>query len=158
MAVPPEDLDACIAVFAAESVEATAIGTFTDTGLLELFYEGDEVGTMQMDFLHEGTPRPTRKAEWTAPDLPDPGAPRLDDLHATLLAVLASPTISSKEWIIRQYDHEVQDMSVVKPLSGAAGEGPADAGSSSSRWSNRRRARPSAPGRTRATGASIRGR
>ncbi|MDA1265261.1 MAG: phosphoribosylformylglycinamidine synthase subunit PurL [Planctomycetota bacterium] len=126
MAVPPEDLDACIAVFAAECVEATAIGTFTDTGLLELFYEGDEVGTLQMDFLHEGTPRPTRQAEWTAPDLPDPGAPRLDDLHATLLDVLASPTISSKEWIIRQYDHEVQDMSVVKPLAGPAGVGPAD--------------------------------
>jgi len=126
LAVPPEDLEGCIAVFAAESVEATAIGHFTDTGKLELLYEGGEIGTLDMHFLHEGTPRPTRQASWTAPDLPDPGAPRPDDLRATLLALLARPTTSSKEWIVRQYDHEVQDMSAVKPLAGPQGEGPAD--------------------------------
>jgi phosphoribosylformylglycinamidine synthase II len=126
LSVPPEDLEACIAVFAAESVEASAIGHFTDTGLLELTYEGEEVGTLEMQFLHQGTPRPTRQASWTPPDLPDPGAPRLEDLKATLLAVLARPSVSSKEWIVRQYDHEVQDMSVVKPVAGPAGEGPAD--------------------------------
>jgi phosphoribosylformylglycinamidine synthase subunit PurSL len=126
MAVPPADLEACIAVFAAESVEATAIGTFTDSGRLVLNYHGECVADLDMHFLHEGTPRPTRKAEWKAPDLPDPGAPKLDDVGATLLELLACPTIASKEWIVRQYDHEVQGMSAVKPLAGPAGEGPAD--------------------------------
>ncbi len=33
----------------------------------------------------------------------------------------------SKEWIIRQYDHEVQGGSVLKPLGGANNDGPRDA-------------------------------
>jgi len=39
--------------------------------------------------------------------------------------VLALPDVASKEWIIRQYDHEVQGASVTKPLLGP-GAGPAD--------------------------------
>jgi phosphoribosylformylglycinamidine synthase len=35
--------------------------------------------------------------------------------------------VASKEWVIRQYDHEVQGGSVVKPLVGAANDGPSDA-------------------------------
>jgi phosphoribosylformylglycinamidine synthase len=35
--------------------------------------------------------------------------------------------VCSKEWVIRQYDHEVQGGSVVKPLVGAANDGPGDA-------------------------------
>ena len=35
--------------------------------------------------------------------------------------------ICSKEWVIRQYDHEVQGTSVVKPLVGAQNDGPSDA-------------------------------
>ena len=40
------------------------------------------------------------------------------DYTADLLRILASPNVASKEWIIRQYDHEVQGGSVVKPLVG----------------------------------------
>jgi phosphoribosylformylglycinamidine synthase subunit PurSL len=35
--------------------------------------------------------------------------------------------VASKEWIVRQYDHEVQGGSVVKPFVGAANDGPSDA-------------------------------
>jgi len=35
-----------------------------------------------------------------------------------LLTLLAHPNIASKHWIIRQYDHEVQGGSVIKPLIG----------------------------------------
>src|SRR5262249_59164941 len=45
----------------------------------------------------------------------------------TLLALLSSPNVCSKEWIIRQYDHEVQGGSVLKPLVGARDDGPGDA-------------------------------
>ena len=44
-----------------------------------------------------------------------------------LLRILASPNVASKEWIVRQYDHEVQGGSVVKPFVGAANDGPSDA-------------------------------
>ncbi|MDI1290861.1 MAG: AIR synthase-related protein, partial [bacterium] len=45
----------------------------------------------------------------------------------SLLALLSNPTIASKHWIIRQYDHEVQGNTVVKPLCGPGGRGPSDA-------------------------------
>ncbi len=126
LAVPPEKLEACAAVFAAEDVEATAIGHFTDTGRLVLLHEGESIGELEMEFLFGGTPRSTRRAEWSAPQLSDPGAPPLADPGATLLALVARPTIASKEWIVRQYDHEVQGMSVVKPMAGVAADGPSD--------------------------------
>lgn len=135
-AVAPEKLDELIAMFASEEVEATAIGTFTDTGRLVLRYEGEVVGDMSMDFLHEGTPRPTRKAAWTPPSFVDPGCPGPGDTarfaaaenpwNAAVLALMAQPNIASKEWIVRQYDHEVQGMSVVKPLTGVHADGPSD--------------------------------
>jgi len=136
LAVPPEQLDDLVACFESEEVEAAAIGRFTDTGRLVLRHSGEVVGDMSMHFLHEGTPRPVRRAEWTAPEHPDPGAPSPASLdafaaaerphEAALLALLARPTIASKEWIVRQYDHEVQGMSIVKPLAGVRGDAPAD--------------------------------
>jgi phosphoribosylformylglycinamidine synthase len=44
-----------------------------------------------------------------------------------LLKILAHYSVCSKEWVIRQYDHEVQSMSAVKPLVGVANDGPSDA-------------------------------
>lgn len=125
-AVPPDKLDACIAVFAAEDLEATALGEFTDTGRLVLHYDGEVVGDLDLAFLHGGTPKPLRKATWTKPDLPDPGAPALEDPNASLLAMLARPGIASKEWIVRQYDHNVQGMAVIGPTSGVEHDAPSD--------------------------------
>ncbi|HZZ73121.1 MAG TPA: AIR synthase-related protein [Pirellulales bacterium] len=47
--------------------------------------------------------------------------------NATLLKILAALNVASKEWVIRQYDHEVQGGSVIKPLVGVANDGPSDA-------------------------------
>ncbi len=44
-----------------------------------------------------------------------------------LLALLAHPTIASKEDVVRRYDHEVQGATVLKPLVGRASNGPGDA-------------------------------
>ena len=44
-----------------------------------------------------------------------------------MLQILGSLNVCSKEWIIRQYDHEVQGGSVIKPLVGVANDGPSDA-------------------------------
>ena len=129
LSVPPDKVDACLAVFAAEDVEATVIGTFTDTGKLVVRDQGEIVAELDMAFLHDGTPRPKRSAKWTRPVLDDPGcpAPKDGDYGGALLALLAHPNIASKEWIIRQYDHEVQGHSVIKPLVGTRGDGPGDA-------------------------------
>src|SRR5438128_1745015 len=49
------------------------------------------------------------------------------DAKHHLLQTLAHPNVASKHWIIRQYDHEVQGGSVIKPLVGLQQRGPSDA-------------------------------
>ncbi|MEW6071800.1 MAG: phosphoribosylformylglycinamidine synthase subunit PurL [Planctomycetota bacterium] len=127
LAVPPEKVEECRAVFAAEDVEATVIGAFTDSGRLVVRDGGEVVADLDMRFLHGGVPRVVRRAEWTPPPPVDLGAPRPADFDAAVLALLGAPDVASKEWIIRQYDHEVQGTSVVKPLVGVHGDGPSDA-------------------------------
>ena len=56
-----------------------------------------------------------------------PGVPASADFTPALLSILGSLNVCSKEWIIRQYDHEVQAGSVIKPLVGAVNDGPSDA-------------------------------
>jgi len=49
------------------------------------------------------------------------------DYTDDLKKILGSLNVASKEWIIRQYDHEVQAGSVIKPLVGINSDGPSDA-------------------------------
>ena len=49
------------------------------------------------------------------------------DFTNTLHKILGSLNVCSKHWVIRQYDHEVQGGSVIKPLVGVANDGPSDA-------------------------------
>jgi phosphoribosylformylglycinamidine synthase II len=131
LAVPPGQLAELLAVFRSEDCEATVIGSFTDTRRLLLRFRGETVGDLDLAFLHGGTPRPVRKASFAPPSFPDPGCPAPSAHGAshekTILALLASPDIASKEWIVRQYDHEVQGLSVLKPVVGARMDGPGDA-------------------------------
>ena len=128
LAVPPEHLDACVAVFEAEDVEATVIGRFTDTGHLVLRYNGEVVGDLDMGSCTRATPRPRRKATWTPPAsetraATGRGRRRRDSCSRSS----PRPDVASKEWIVRQYDHEVQGTSVVKPMVGVHADGPSDA-------------------------------
>ncbi len=126
-AVPPEHEQEILAVFRDEDVEATIIGTFTDTGRLVAESNGEVVMDLAMAFLHDGLPRQTRPARRRVRDLSDPDLSTAGDPGAMLLGLLSAPNIASKEWIIRQYDHEVQGTSVVKPLVGPKRDGPGDA-------------------------------
>ena len=129
IAAPPENIEKLMEICEAESVEATVLGTFTDTHRLRVFYRGEVVGDLDMDFLHNGLPRLTKKAVWDPPQHPEPepgqiGSPLLTE---ALCHILASPNVASKEWVIRQYDHEVQGGLVLKPLVGRENDGPGDA-------------------------------
>ena len=129
IAAPPENLDELMAICEAESVEATVLGTFTDTHKLRVFYRGEIVGDLDMDFLHNGLPRHTKKAVWDLPQYPEPKLGQIGSPPFTedLCRILASPNVASKEWVIRQYDHEVQGGLVLKPLVGRENDGPGDA-------------------------------
>jgi phosphoribosylformylglycinamidine synthase len=130
LAVPPKNLDAILQIFSSENVEATVIGEFTNTHTLELYYGTDKVADLDMKFLHDGVPKYVRKAIWKQPktvSVPRSAVGSKINLGKTLNNILALPTVASKEWIIRQYDHEVQGGSIVKPLTGIANDGPSDA-------------------------------
>jgi phosphoribosylformylglycinamidine synthase II len=127
LAVPPNTVDQLISLFQSEGVEATIIGEFTDTRRLQLFYEGNLVGDLDMEFLHKGLPQLEKEAVWELPQHAEPDFPQPTDLREDLLRILASWNVCSKEWVIRQYDHEVQGGSVLKPLTGVNNDGPSDA-------------------------------
>jgi len=126
LAVDPADWEQLARVAADEGVEATAIGTFTGSGTLLLRWQGRTAGELDCHFLHEGRPKQRLASRFVAPPVePLHWTAATGDLGRTLLEVLGLPDVASKEWIIRQYDHEVQGCSVVKPLVGPGG-GPAD--------------------------------
>lgn len=127
LSVPPENIDKLIEVFANENVEATVIGEFTDTKRLELYYEDNLVCDLDMRFLHDGIPQITKKAVYSQAKHKEPGIPRKKNLTPDLLKLLSHYDICSKEWVIRQYDHEVQGGSIIKPLAGIVNDGPSDA-------------------------------
>lgn len=128
-AVPPDKLERMKAVCAGEGVEASVIGQFVPTGQLRLMYAGEQVGLLSMEFLHDGRPPVVRDATYAPPLLRDTPTPQLNQssVEDALLQILGSLNVASKHWIIRQYDHEVQGGSAIKPLVGPACNGPGDA-------------------------------
>jgi phosphoribosylformylglycinamidine (FGAM) synthase-like enzyme len=126
LAVKPENLTAIKRIFDSENVESTIIGKFTSDRKLRLRYSGQLVGELDMEFLHEGVPKYSRKAVWDAPKISEPSIAEKDNYNDELLRILSSYNVASKEWVIRQYDHEVQGTSVIKPLTGITNDGPSD--------------------------------
>ena len=132
LAVPPENWPALESLCTSEDVEATIVGTFEATGKLRLDYQNTQVADLEMSFLHDGRPPVVRQASITKPagERSDPAGSRPQvQLSASdvLLKILGHYNVCSKEWIIRQYDHEVQGGSVIKPFVGIANDGPGDA-------------------------------
>ena len=127
LSVPPENVEALLVLAASEDVEATVLGEFTDTGTLDVRHGEECVGRLDMSFLHDGLPRITKRAVWNTPAIEKWRPSQAMDMTEALRAILAAPNVASKEWIIRQYDHEVQGGMVVKPLHGVDEDGPGDA-------------------------------
>jgi len=152
LSVPEDKWEELSALCASEGVEATVIGRFVPTGRLVLKYGDHQVADLTMQFLHGGQPPVVREAVYRPspveplhrtekgvrtlfPERPggsfakkssDPFFEKADYTD-TLLAILGSLNVCSKHWVIRQYDHEVQGGSAIKPLVGAENDGPGDA-------------------------------
>ncbi len=127
IAVKPEKLEAITKIFDDENVESTVIGKFTDDRKLRLRYRGQQVCELDMEFLHDGVPKYSREAVWVCPSVSEPSVGEKDSYNDELKGILSSCNVASKEWVIRQYDHEVQGGSVIKPLTGVCNDGPSDA-------------------------------
>ncbi len=116
-AVPKEDVEKFVALAESRSVEATVMGTFTDSGFFHMTYGDKTVCYLDMDFMHEGNPVLKLKANWKQPTFNEPnlaGRNLSDDIGAMLKRL----NICSNEYKARQYDHEVKGLSVIKPFVG----------------------------------------
>jgi phosphoribosylformylglycinamidine synthase subunit PurSL len=127
ISVKKENLARLLELFSRENVEAAVIGEFTDTKRLQLYYQNHLVCDLDMEFLHEGLPRTEKKASYVQSKHREPVIPRKKDLTPYLKKLLSHYDICSKEWVVRQYDHEVQGGTVLKPLTGISNDGPSDA-------------------------------
>jgi len=130
VAVSPKNIDPFMALSQRHAVESTVIGHFTDTGKLHIKYNGATCAYVDLNLLTSGFPQWEFDAHWQPPGMRGLSEPVLGppgDPAGLLQHILARPNICSKEWITRQYDHEVQGTSVIKPLVGKERDTPSDA-------------------------------
>lgn len=132
LAVPPQNLPLLQAICETFDVDITVIGNLVGNGRLVVRYKGEILLDLKNNFLHEGIPQrqltallPTGDNDPTENAHGKPGWQ--GDANQALLNLLSHPNIASKAAVIRIYDHEVQGGTVVKPLTGIANDGPADA-------------------------------
>ena len=132
LAVPPSKWDEFSTLCAAaKASRRRSSASFVPTGRLAAeLSTASRSADLAMEFLHDGRPPVVREAVYRRrrPRAAATAATRTARLHRRRCCkILGSLNVASKEWIIRQYDHEVQGGSVIKPLVGVANDGPSDA-------------------------------
>ncbi|MEO0087854.1 MAG: phosphoribosylformylglycinamidine synthase subunit PurL [candidate division WOR-3 bacterium] len=98
------------------NVKATIIGRLRDDKKLILKYQDKIVGEIDLDFLHNGMPTVKRRAIFKRKEIIKEIDWEIKDYNELLINILKNENVASKEWIIRQYDLEVQGGTVLKPL------------------------------------------
>ena len=121
----PGKEEAVLAVCQKWGIDAAVVGKVTDDGLLRI-REGDQiVAEIPADAIADGAPRYERPSappqyQEMLQALNLDALPDVKDPVEVLMQLLASPTIASKRWVYRQYDHMVGTNTVVCPGSDAA--------------------------------------
>lgn len=123
LAVPPAKWRELRDLLEKRGVEATVIGKFTSSGRCMVMYRGRTVMDVELEFLHEGLPKRHLRTQMPIDkqqreDVWKPALRKAKDLTEVTRAMLGRLNIASYEFISRQFDHEVQAGSVVKPLQG----------------------------------------
>jgi phosphoribosylformylglycinamidine synthase subunit PurL len=108
-------------IFDKWDVPCAEIGRVTDDGMMRVRNNGSVAAEIPAKPLAEEAPLYSREAT------PPVNIPKLDlatlpkiDHHKALYQLLCDPTIASKNWVYRQYDHTVRTGTLVKPGSDAA--------------------------------------
>ncbi|MEV4322931.1 phosphoribosylformylglycinamidine synthase subunit PurL [Microbispora rosea] len=116
--VTPDDIPAFMAICDKWDVPATVIGEVTDTGRLVMTWDGDVIVDIPPGTAADEGPvyerpfhEPAGQAALNA-DGPE-RLPRPEDLRETLLTLLGSPNVGSKEWVTSQYDRYVRGNTVL---------------------------------------------
>ena len=115
LTVKPQHVDEVLYIFQKWDVPAVVVGRATDDKILRIYYHGYKIYEMDIEFVVSAVEycRPYVIKEVEAVDNVNEA-----DLERTLLSMLSHYNIASREWIIRQYDHEVRASTIVKPLQG----------------------------------------
>ncbi|HSH05814.1 MAG TPA: phosphoribosylformylglycinamidine synthase subunit PurS, partial [Anaerolineae bacterium] len=75
LSIPPQNWDRLQEIAAGQDVELVNLGTFQDSGRLQLFYNDETVGDIDIHFLHDGIPQRQLTAEWHPPPPPQTHPP-----------------------------------------------------------------------------------
>ena len=121
--VAPENVDKVLHICKQWDVTAVVIGKVINEKITRVFFNNKKILELDMDFftggpVYDSCQRPfsiIKKNELKEKKFE---IPNLNDI---LKKLLASFNIASKEWVIRQYDHEVRGNTVIKPLQGKLG-------------------------------------
>ncbi|MFP5385418.1 MAG: formyltransferase family protein [Bacteriovoracia bacterium] len=132
LSVPKENWEALKDLAELYQVPVTNIGEFTSDGKFTCTFNNETVCELDLKFLHDGLPKMKLKAkfegEYKSWKKTESKNIPLNDHESLMKELLKHPTLSSKEKWIRQYDHEVQGGTVIKPMEGLQITAPNDAG------------------------------
>ncbi|WP_414469922.1 phosphoribosylformylglycinamidine synthase subunit PurL [Methanobacterium sp. ACI-7] len=123
--VKPEDVDALMEVFEKYELPHAVIGKVTDESNLIIKQEGKPIAEVKTCLLADPpiiqreSCNPTEEECGPSEDVEYQDIKDIDP-QETVLRLLSSPNIASKRWVYRQYDHEVQIRTAVKPGDDAA--------------------------------------
>lgn len=121
LTVPPNNLEDLRKLARKHDIELTVLGRFTANGKFHVTYGDIPCASLDMEFLHHGDPRYELEAEWITVEergLSEPELPNHVEFEDVLKRLISSENIASYNYIVRQFDHEVQGGSVIKPLVG----------------------------------------
>lgn len=105
--------------------EMTVLGHSDDSGILKVLHHGEMVCELDCLKLHNA-PQRQMKSKWVTGETRADHKWPADDFGMSLKTLLNGFTICSRSPIIREYDHEVQGNTLLKPLAGAKGDAPQD--------------------------------
>jgi|Deesub1362A_J573_1020465.scaffolds.fasta_scaffold00053_21 phosphoribosylformylglycinamidine synthase len=114
----PEMVDDVLYVFDKWDVTATIIGRVTAEKSLRVYFNDFKVYDMEIEFVTSGPeycrPYHAKKPEITGDESISPP----QDYFQILCEMLQHPNVASREWIVRQYDHQVRASTALRPLQG----------------------------------------
>ncbi|MBW2978188.1 phosphoribosylformylglycinamidine synthase subunit PurL [Candidatus Woesearchaeota archaeon] len=117
LSVPDNKLKEFIELMERRGVEAVVIGKFNDTDRAIVNFNGKEIFNIEMDFLHNGLPKRKLETKKYPYNTEEPEI-KVDNQQELFEKILGSHNNCGFEFISKQYDHEVQNNSAVKPLQG----------------------------------------
>ena len=120
LTVKPKHVDEVLYIFRKWDVPASVIGVVKGEKVLRVYYKDWLIYEMEIEFVTKGPEycRATaeRREKVEVDEVKEP-----EDYAKVFLKMISHPNVASKEWVIRQYDHEVRGNTVLKPLQGRIG-------------------------------------